>query len=52
MYQLELEIYCLSHVDAPKGKYNGQKLMKVVNTNTPASTNSTNPKVPVAIPVR
>lgn len=32
--------------------YNGQKLIKLVSTNTPASTNSTIPNVPVMVLVK
>lgn len=36
----------------PKNVYSGQKLMKLVNTNTMASTSSPIPKVPVSTPVK
>jgi len=37
----------IAHVLSPNGAYSGQKLMKLVSTNTPANTNNTIPKVPV-----
>ena len=36
----------------PNGAYSGQKLMRLVNTNTTDSTNSTMPKVPVIVPLK
>lgn len=39
----------LGQVFIPKGTYNGQKLIKLVNTNTLASTNNTMPKAPEII---
>ena len=36
----------------PNGAYSGQKLTRLVATNTPASTNKTIPSVPVIVPVK
>lgn len=40
------------HVLIPKGAYSGQKLIKLVNTKIPASTNRTIPSVPVMVSVK
>ncbi len=39
-------IYFFLRVEIPKGRYNGQKLMKLVNKKTPPSTNKIIPNVP------
>ena len=44
--------FFIGHVLRPNGAYSGQKLMKLVKRNTPASTINTMPKVPVTVPVK
>ncbi len=39
-------IYFFLQVEIPKGRYKGQKLIKLVNKKTPPSTNKTIPNVP------
>ena len=39
-------------VESPKGKYNGQKLIKLVATKIPASTNNTIATVPLSTCVK
>jgi len=36
----------------PKGKYKGQKLTKLVTTNTAANASKTSPNTPVTVPVK
>ncbi len=36
----------------PNGKYKGQKLIRLVSTNTPARTSNTIPRVPEITPVK
>lgn len=40
------------HELIPNGAYNGQKLIRLVKTNTPASTNSTMPNTPEMVSVK
>ena len=46
-----LKIFYFFPVFIPKTVYNGQKLIKLVSRNTPASTNNTVPRVPLIVPV-
>ena len=45
-------IYLFLQVEIPKGKYSGQKLTKLVNTNTTARVNNIIPKVPEIVFVK
>lgn len=42
----------VGHVLRPTMAYSGQKLTRLVNTNTPPRITSTRPKVPVTVPVK
>ena len=43
--------YFFLQVLIPKGRYRGQKLIKLVNTKIPAKANNTTPVVPLILPV-
>jgi|JI91814CRNA_FD_contig_21_5705552_length_446_multi_3_in_0_out_0_1 hypothetical protein len=45
-------LFLVGQVLKPKGAYSGQKLIRLVNTNTTANTKSSMPSVPVIVPLK
>lgn len=48
-----MSYFCfILQVEIPKGRYNGQKLIKLVARKTPPKTSNIIPKVPEIVPVK